>query len=169
MKRNTILILFCIFSIFSLAMVSQTQAQTRLHDDPQENAYMKIDRSLGDTFLVNPEQTEGTIDLSGILEVNDTVQDFMTVPWLGGIAVGTPADELTNAGDDDKIQECADDHYELLFACFNFVHVIPGGGVLQGFAAACHQLRLEGMSENESDPAIGLGTGPGAVIDWENF
>lgn len=160
MKRNTILILFCIFSIFSLAMVSQTQAQTRLHDDPQKDAYMKIDGILGDALLVNLEQTEGTIDLSEIFGVNETVQDFMTAPWLGGIAVGTPADEFTHASDD-KIQECADDHYEVLFAGLNFMHVIPGGGVLKGFAAVCYQLRLEGMSENESDSAIGLGTGSG--------
>ena len=73
----------------------------------------------------------------------------MCKPWLGGFAVGTPGDEFTNAGDDDKIQQSSDDHYEVLFAGFNFLHVIPGGGVLEGIAAACYQLRLEGMSDNE--------------------
>ncbi|MDC3224649.1 hypothetical protein OAU26_06915 [Mariniblastus sp.] len=168
MKRNTFLILFSIFSIFSLAMVSQTQAQTRLHNDPQEDAYMEIDGILGDALLVNLEQTEGTIDLSEIFGVNETVQDFMTAPWLGGIAVGTPADEFTHAGDD-KIQECADDHCEVLFAGFNFMYVMPGVSVLNGFAAACYQLRLEGMSENEPDSEIGIGMGSGGVIDRENL
>ena len=84
------------------------------------------------------------------MKLGDIKGEAMSAPQLGGIAVGTPADEFTNAGDDDKIQQSSDDHYEVLFAGCQFFHVIPGaGGVLADIAAACCQLRLEGISDNE--------------------
>jgi hypothetical protein len=151
MKRNTFLTLFTIFTISSLAMLDQGHAQTEPRLEPT-GAFVKLGDIKGEA-----------------VKLGDIKGEAMTAPWLGGIAVGTPADEFTNAGDDDKIQECSDDHYEVLFAGFNLMHVMPGGGVLEGIAAACYQLRLEGMSDNESESIIGIGTGPGGVIDWENF
>ena len=151
MKRNTFLTLFTIFTISSLAMLDQGHAQTEPRLEPT-GAFVKLGDIKGEA-----------------VKLGDIKGEAMTAPWLGGIAVGTPADEFTNAGDDDKIQECSDDHYEVLFAGFNLMHVMPGGGVLEGIAAACYQLRVEGMSDNESESIIGIGTGPGGVIDWENF
>ena len=142
MKRNTFLTLFTIFTISSLAMLDQSHAQTETRLQPTGNLFPKMG------------------DIKG---------EVMSAPWLGGISVGTPGDEFTNTGDDDKIQECSDDHTEVLLAGFNLMHVMPGGGVLKGIAAACYQLRLEGVSDNESESAIGIGTGPGGVVDWENF
>ena len=151
MKRNTFLTLFTIFTISSLAMLDQGHAQTETRLQPTGNSFVKLGDIKGE-----------------FVKLGDIKGEFMSAPWLGGIAVGTPADEFTNTGDD-QVQECSDDHTEVLFAGFNLMHVMPGGGVLEGIAAACYQLRLEGMSDNESESIIGIGTGPGGVIDWENF
>ena len=171
MKRNTFLTLFTIFTISSLAMLDQGHAQTEPRLEPT-GAFVKLGDIKGEAVKLGDIKGEAVKlgDIKGeAVKLGDIKGEAMTAPWLGGIAVGTPADEFTNAGDDDKIQECSDDHYEVLFAGFNFMHVMPGGGVLEGIAAACYQLRLEGMSDNESESIIGIGTGPGGVIDWENF
>jgi hypothetical protein len=132
MNRNSFMTLFTIFTISSFAMLDQGQAQTETRLEPTGNSFIKLGDIKGE-----------------YMKLGDIKGEFMSAPWLGGIAVGTPGDEFTNAGDDDKIQQSSDDHYEVLFAGFNFLHVIPGGGVLEGIAAACYQLRLEGMSDNE--------------------
>ena len=141
MNRNSFMTLFTIFTISSFAMLDQGQAQTESRLEPARKSM-----SLGDGL--QEACANGTF-LGEFVKLGDIKGEAMSAPQLGGIAVGTPADEFTNAGDDDKIQQSSDDHYEVLFAGFNFLHVIPGGGVLEGIAAACYQLRLEGMSDNE--------------------
>jgi hypothetical protein len=142
MNRNSFMTLFTIFTISSFAMLDQGQAQTETRLEPTGNSFIKLGDIKGEYMKLG--------DIKGeYMKLGDIKGEFMSAPWLGGIAVGTPGDEFTNAGDDDKIQQSSDDHYEVLFAGFNFLHVIPGGGVLEGIAAACYQLRLEGMSDNE--------------------
>lgn len=157
MNRNSFMTLFTIFTISSFAMLDQGQAQTESRLEPARKSM-----SLGDglqeacangTFLyILCRQAGIEVGTPGdeYMKLGDIKGEAMSAPQLGGIAVGTPADEFTNAGDDDKIQQSSDDHYEVLFAGCQFFHVIPGaGGVLADIAAACCQLRLEGISDNE--------------------
>ena len=141
MKPNTFLTLFTIFTISSLAMVGHGLAQTETRLEPNRNSFMKLG------------------DIKG---------EAMSAPRLGGIYMPNP--KAHNAIEI-AVQPCSDDHTEVLFAGFNGLlsSVIPGYGVLEGITDACYQLSLEGMSDNESESAIGIGTGPGGVIDWENF
>jgi hypothetical protein len=152
MNRNSFMTLFTIFTISSFAMLDQGQAQTETRLEPTGNSFIKLGDIKGEYMKLGDIKGEYMKlgDIKGeYMKLGDIKGEFMSAPWLGGIAVGTPGDEFTNAGDDDKIQQSSDDHYEVLFAGFNFLHVIPGGGVLEGIAAACYQLRLEGMSDNE--------------------
>lgn len=157
MNRNSFMTLFTIFTISSFAMLDQGQAQTESRLEPARKSM-----SLGDglqeacangTFLyILCRQAGIEVGTPGdeYMKLGDIKGEAMSAPQLGGIAVGTPADEFTNAGDADKIQQSSDDHYEVLFAGCQFFHVIPGaGGVLADIAAACCQLRLEGISDNE--------------------
>ncbi len=114
-------------------MLDQGHAQTERRLQPTGNSFVKLGDIKGE-----------------FMKLGDIKGEAMSAPWLGGIAVGTPADEFTNTGDD-QVQTCSDDHTEVLFAGLNLMHVMPGGGVLEGIAAACYQLRLEGMSDNESE------------------
>ncbi|MDE0937892.1 MAG: hypothetical protein OSA89_18430 [Mariniblastus sp.] len=177
MNRNSFMTLFTIFTISSFAMLDQGQAQTESRLEPARKSmslgdglqeacangtflyilcrqagievgtpgdeYMKLGDIKGEAMKLG--------DIKGeFMKLGDIKGEAMSAPQLGGIAVGTPADEFTNAGDDDKIQQSSDDHYEVLFAGCQFFHVIPGaGGVLADIAAACCQLRLEGISDNE--------------------
>ena len=151
MKPNTFLTLFTIFTISSLAMVGHGLAQTETRLEPNRNSFMKLGDIKGE-----------------FMKLGDIKGEAMSAPRLGGIYMPNP--KAHNAIEI-AVQPCSDDHTEVLFAGFNGLlsSVIPGYGVLEGITDACYQLSLEGMSDNESESAIGIGTGPGGVIDWENF
>ena len=133
MNRNFFLTLVTVFTISSLATVSDGLAETRL--EPTRNSFVKLG------------------DIKG---------ESMSAPLLGGVFMPNPSKNQNPI--EMAVQQCCDEHTEVLFGRFNISAVIPGAGaVLADIAYACSQLRLNNVSDNEI--TMGVASIIGIMVD----